>query len=177
MASIIIRNALLSDIDSCQQIEKSAAKRFLDSEDEPIRAVAGGELLGTEMLISSVNDELCFVSEINQQAVGFIAISAYANSWYIEELSVVEHAQRQGVGNALLAYIKMLAEIKRIPSINLITFNNVAWNQPYYARKGYIAMPVERLSEQFLTLWQQDAQHFDPELRVCMQLKIDIDKF
>lgn len=177
MASIIIRDALLSDIGTCQQIEKSAAKRFLKSEYEAIRAVADGELLGTEMLKKSVNDELCFVSEIDQEAVGFIALSQYANSWYIEELSVVEHAQSQGVGNALLTYIKMLAEIKRMPSINLITFNNVAWNQPYYARKGYINMPVERLSEQFLALWQRDKLHFDPDFRVCMQLKIDIDKF
>lgn len=177
MASIIIRDALLSDIHTCQTIEKDAEKRFLTSDIAAIRDVVGGALLSTEMLTQSIDAELCFIAEIEQQPVGFIALTQYADSWYIEELNVVEHAQSQGVGNGLLAYVKMLAEIKRIASINLITFKDVPWNQAFYTRKAYISMPEARLSEQFLALWHKDNQNFDAELRVCMQLKIDVNKF
>ncbi|MBL1419550.1 MAG: GNAT family N-acetyltransferase [Alphaproteobacteria bacterium] len=177
MASIIIRDALLTDVETCQAIEKDAAKRFLSSDITEIKAVADDDLLPPEILINSIQNEVCFIAEIDQKPVGFIALTSYTNSWYIEEISVVEHAQSQGVGNGLLSYIKMLAEIKRIASINLITFRDVEWNQPYYTKKGYVSMAEERLSEQFLALWQQDNQHFAPKLRVCMQLKIDVNKF
>ncbi|NRA88877.1 MAG: GNAT family N-acetyltransferase [Rhizobiales bacterium] len=178
MASIIIRDALLSDIDICQQIERNAAKRFLQSDDAQIRAVVkNSPILDIETLAKSVEHELCFISEISQEAVGFIALKQFEQSWYIEELSVVEHAQSRGVGSGLLAYIKMLAEIRRIASINLITFKDVAWNMPFYASKGYKQMLTERLSTQFLNLWHEDNAVFDADLRICMQLKIDIDKF
>lgn len=177
MASIIIRDALLSDLTTCQTIEQSAAKRFLESDIAEINKLADGDPLSAEMLTSSIDNELCFISEIDQEAVGFIALTQYSNSWYIEEISVVDHAQSQGVGNGLLSYIKMLAEIKRIASINLITFKDVAWNQPYYTKKGYRQITEERLSEQFLALWHKDNLHFSADLRVCMQLKIDVDKF
>lgn len=177
MASIIIRDALLSDIESCQAIKKDAEKKFLNSDIEAIRNVVGKGVLNAETLANSIQNELCFISEIDQKPIGFIALTQYANSWYIEELDVAEHAQSQGVGNGLLSYIKMLAEIKRIASINLITFKDVAWNQPYYTKKGYLSMSEDRLSEQFLELWHEDNAKFAPELRVCMQLKIDVDKF
>ena len=177
MASIIIRDALLTDIETCQAIEKDAEKRFLTSDIKAIRDVVGKGGLSKETLATSINNELCFIAEIDQKPVGFIALTQYADSWYIEEINVVEHAQSQGVGNGLLAYIKMLAEIKRIASINLITFKDVKWNQPYYTKKGYLSMAEERLSEQFLALWQQDNRHLTPALRVCMQLKIDVNKF
>uniref|UniRef100_A0A2A4YTC1 N-acetyltransferase domain-containing protein n=1 Tax=OCS116 cluster bacterium TaxID=2030921 RepID=A0A2A4YTC1_9PROT len=177
MASIIIRDALLSDIETCQAIEQDAEKRFLTSDIKAIRDVVGKGGMSAEALAAAINNELCFIAEIDQQPVGFIALTQYIDSWYIEEINVVEHAQSQGVGNGLLAYIKMLAEIKRIASINLITFKDVEWNQPYYTKKGYLSMAQERLSEQFLALWQQDNQHFAAELRVCMQLKIDVNKF
>lgn len=178
MASIIIRDALLSDIETCGEIELSAAQRFASLDNPKINAIANDTAtLNPETLAKSIQTDLCFISEIEQKAVGFIALTQFGNSWYIEELCVVEHAQSQGVGSGLLAYVKMLAEIKRIPSINLITFKDVVWNQPFYSKKGYISMPKERLSEQFLTLWQLDNTHFEAGLRVCMQLKIDIDKF
>ncbi|PCI86339.1 MAG: hypothetical protein COB24_10080 [Hyphomicrobiales bacterium] len=177
MASIIIRDALFTDIETCRAIEKDAEKRFLTSDIKAIRDVVGKGGLSQEKLAHCVDNELCFIAEIDQNPVGFIALTAYTNSWFIEEINVVEHAQSQGVGNGLLSYVKMLAEIKRIVSINLITFRNVEWNQPYYTKKGYVSMAEERLSEQFGALWQQDNQHFAPKLRVCMQLKIDVNKF
>lgn len=178
MASIIIRDALLSDIETCATIEKSADNKFLQAEHAELRAVADDDqTLSAETLATSINQGLCFISEINNESVGFIALSQFENSWYIEEICVVEHAQSQGVGNGLLAYIKMLAEIKRIPSINLITFRDVAWNQGFYTKNGYISMAESRLSKQFLTLWHNDNQHFTPDLRICMQLKININKF
>lgn len=178
MASIIIRDALLSDLETCASIELSAAKRFLQAEPAALRAVADDDdTLNVETLSNSIAEGLCFISEIDNQPVGFIALTQYQNSWYIEEMCVVEHAQSQGVGNGLLAYIKMLAEIKRIPSLNLISFRDVVWNQPFYTKNGYLSMTEDRLSDQFLTLWHKDNQSFDADLRVCMQLKINIDKF
>lgn len=177
MASIIIRDANLNDIQTCQKLELSAANKFSTCDVEAISALDFSQTLPAEILQESIGLELCFISEIESEPVGFIALRQFENSWYILELSIAEHAQSQGVGNALLTYIKMLAEIKRIPSINLITFKDVSFNMPYYLTKGYQLMAVERLSEQFKKLWLADGLNYDSKLRVCMQLKIDIDKF
>lgn len=177
MANIIIRDALLSDVELCQTIEISAAKKFLALDSQSLKDLAHGVPLNAVRLIIAIQKGLCFISEIDNVPVGFIALKQFSKSWYIEEISVAEHAQSQGVGNALLAYIKMLAEIKQVMSINLITFREVAWNMPYYSRKGYREMAIDTLSEQFLSLWQKDNQYFESKHRICMQLKIDLDKF
>lgn len=178
MASIIIRDALLTDMETCREIELNAAKRFSQSNIPEIQSLASSdETLDSETLAHAIQNGLCFISEIDQKPVGFIALAKFENSWYIHEICVVEHAQSQGVGSGLLAYVKMLAEIQRIPSINLITFRNVEWNQPFYTQKGYLSMAESRLSEQFLKLWKNDNQYFAANLRVCMQLRINIDKF
>ncbi len=177
MASIIIRDADFGDVKLCQKIEKSAAKRFLESDISAINILVDDVKMGAHILEDAIKSGLCFVSEIDNEAVGFIALKQFNCSYYIVEISVMSHAQSQGVGNALLAYVKMLAEINRIASLNLITFKDVDWNMPYYLKKGYKPLEVEHLSPQFAELWKEDTQHFNADLRVCMQLKIDINKF
>ncbi len=152
MPNVIIRAAVIGDV-------------------ENIKSCFNLPQVDDEKLWLSIDNELCFVGEINNEIVGFLLVGQYSQSWFIDGLYGVEHKQQKNVIDGLLSYIKMLAEVKNVVSINVIAFKQDGDKMG----KDYKIMPVENLSAQFLSLWHNDNEKFDPSLRVCMQLKIDIE--
>jgi predicted N-acetyltransferase YhbS len=81
-----------------------------------------------------------------------------------------EHA-RQGVGNRLLQAAVLAARQAGYERLTLITFRDVAWNGPFYARHGFA--PVEHLTVGLSRLRDRERQLGLDDLGARVVLAID----
>jgi GNAT superfamily N-acetyltransferase len=88
--------------------------------------------------------------------LGFARIEEVDGVAHLEQLSVLPRAMRRGIGGALLEAACAWASECGYPAITLITFADVAWNGPYYARHGFGR--IEELTPGLLELrdWERD---------------------
>jgi len=69
--------------------------------------------------------------------VGFTLTSLRGTGLYLDQISVhPDHGQR-GLGTELMMHILQDAEDRKLPSVTLSTFRELAWNAPFYASMGF----------------------------------------
>ena len=78
---------------------------------------------------------------------GFVACTLEGDSLHIDEMSVARAFQQRGIGQALMAAAEGQARARGLVALTLTTFDQVAFNAPFYARLGF-----ERLAEEALDL-------------------------
>jgi GNAT superfamily N-acetyltransferase len=70
--------------------------------------------------------------------VGFVQLAEVDCAAHVAELAVLPGSMRAGLGSALLERACEWARASGYPSITLTTFADVAWNAPFYARRGFV---------------------------------------
>ena len=80
----------------------------------------------------------CLTATIGDMVVGFAAARQVRRELHLEGLSVARAAQRQGIGSTLLRALFIDARNRGLCAITLDTFQDVAFNAPFYARHGFI---------------------------------------
>jgi GNAT superfamily N-acetyltransferase len=88
--------------------------------------------------------------------VGFAAVIEVDGRMHLEQLAVLPDNGRQGIGGALMGQLLAVAAASKSPGVTLITFRNVPWNAPFYAKHGFIELPAERWGPQLRTHWQAE---------------------
>lgn len=84
--------------------------------------------------------------------VAFAALSALDGLTHLEQIAVHPDHVRRGIGTRLLR-----EAVDEAPSdVSLITFRDVPWNGPWYARHGFVEMPEERWGPGLRELWQAE---------------------
>ena len=73
--------------------------------------------------------------------IGYAWIELLGGATYLEQLSVVPEAGRQGVGTALLDAVVDWARARGDRTVTLTTFRDVPFNGPLYARRGFVHVP------------------------------------
>lgn len=71
------------------------------------------------------------------RVIGFAATRRHARELHLHELSVATAFQRRGIGATLLGALKIDARNAGIRAITLHTYRDIAWNAPFYARRGF----------------------------------------
>lgn len=71
--------------------------------------------------------------------VGFAALGEIDGAGWLEQLSVRRAWMRRGVGRALLTRAKRWSV--GMGALWLTTWDDIAWNAPWYAREGFVATP------------------------------------
>ncbi|MGL5928194.1 MAG: GNAT family N-acetyltransferase, partial [Dermatophilaceae bacterium] len=76
----------------------------------------------------------------DRPVTGFAHVFRLDGHWHLEQLAVSPACQRRGVGGALLDAV--LAEVARGGGreVTLMTYADVRWNGPFYARRGYVEL-------------------------------------
>jgi GNAT superfamily N-acetyltransferase len=74
--------------------------------------------------------------------VGFARIEEPAGQAHLEQLSVEPSHARQGIGGRLLEAACAWAAEAGYRSITLMTFRDVPFNGPFYARHGFVEIPA-----------------------------------
>jgi len=91
---------------------------------------------------------LWVASDEADQPIGFLLggeIDGYA---YIDQISVLAEHGRRGIGGALIAAAVEWARGRGAQAILLSTYRDVAWNQPFYEKHGFIEMPESEWNEE-----------------------------
>jgi GNAT superfamily N-acetyltransferase len=129
----LIRLACRADLPCLPGIERSAAALFAGTE---LAHLAQGPTMALRDLEAGCKAGTLWVADVDGP-VGFL-VGATLSGWlHLQELSVAAHAQRRGLGAALMKAAIAAAPALGVTRLSLVTDRWLPWNAPFYARLGY----------------------------------------
>lgn len=123
--------------------------RFAREADLPLLAAiedSGEELLATLMDTSHWGPSLAgqerakepgFILVAGSPPVGYAHVLDLHGHLHLEQLDVADGYRRRGVGSALVQEVCRVATARGAREVTLLTFADVPWNAPFYARLGF----------------------------------------
>lgn len=122
-----VRQAASEDLELLPSLEAAADVRFADIGMGPLPPPATAADLASAWRVLVAGDP----------PVGFARIEQLDGQAHLEQLSVhPDHGQR-GIGGALLEAAFAEAKAAGYIAMTLITYTNVPWNAPFFARHGF----------------------------------------
>ena len=94
--------------------------------------------------------------------VGFLLMHIAAGIAWIEQLSVLDHWQGRGLGTALIDRAEAAAHAYGYPVLHLTTYRTVAWNKPFYARRGFVELGRGDLTRAMRVVLVTEVRHGHP---------------
>jgi GNAT superfamily N-acetyltransferase len=82
-------------------------------------------------------DEALVVLAAGRPALGFVRLDLVDGQAHLEQLSVVPSQMRRGIGTALLEAATAWAHEHGYAAMSVTTFEDVEWNAPFFARRGF----------------------------------------
>lgn len=96
--------------------------------------------------------DVLVAGEPGEAPTGFAAIITLDGHPHLEQISVRADQGRRGIGSLLLD-----ETIRRAgPGVTLITYQNVPWNGPWYARHGFTELPGASWGPELRAQWQAE---------------------
>jgi len=87
---------------------------------------------------------------------GFVHVLDLDGRAHLEQLSVVPERQRRGIGSALVSSAAVEAATRGHHELTLLTYLDVPWNAPFYARLGFTAVvPRTQLERELVRIEQR----------------------
>ncbi|HGM5491511.1 TPA: GNAT family N-acetyltransferase [Serratia fonticola] len=172
MMNLSLRLAQRQDIPQLIAVERSAAQLFRQQAE--LKHLADGEVMSPQQHADFIERQREWVMvNLAGQIAGFIAVQPLRNSWHIAELSVAANWQRQGVGKRLIEEVAEQARRQGVQRLTLTTFEQVAWNAPYYQRLGFRRIVAAQRDAQLQHLLAQEAgQSFATNSRCAMEFTL-----
>jgi GNAT superfamily N-acetyltransferase len=85
--------------------------------------------------------------------VAFAAVRERDGYAHLEQIAVRPERTRRGIGGLLLERVVEDAAARGATGVTLLTFRDVPWNGPWYARHGFSELPADRWSPHIRMLW------------------------
>ena len=133
-SNVTIRRARTDDLALLPTIEAAADGLFAACGIGPLPPPGDVEALAAALLVLVAGDP----------PIGFARLEEVDGQAHLEQLAVDPGHTRRGVGSRLLRAAVLAARQAGYERLSLITFRDVAWNGPFYARHGFA--PVEHLT-------------------------------
>ena len=92
-----------------------------------------------------------------REVVGLAFRTAIDGNARLDEIDVHPETSGQGVGSAPLARIADEARAHGYRALTLSTLEDVPWNAPYYAKRGFCIVPLDELTPGYIDLLQHAA--------------------
>jgi GNAT superfamily N-acetyltransferase len=135
----MILSARPHDIRLLPQIENAADRRFarvglqlvVDMPAHSIAALEHGRRHGLLWVAVSPRGHV----------IGFALMEIKRGTALVEQLSVLDSWQGRGFGSALLDRCEVTARTLGHETLYLTTYRDVAWNMPFYQRRGFTEVP------------------------------------
>lgn len=109
----------------------------IDDRAEAVFRVGGYHLPEIEFRDDLLNGAKA-VFVIGDPLVGFVWLTEVDELAHVEEIAVIPSAMRKGVGSQLLEQACEWARGEGYRAITLITYADVPWNGPFYAKRGFV---------------------------------------
>jgi len=171
-ASFELRLATVDDVEAMRDVEVDASRRFRDFPvDMGLDEIADEDPPAADVLRAHIGNATAWVVvdvaaaqsgttvDDARRVVGYALASMMDDDAHLDQVSVRESAGRRGIGTSLVHAACRWASAQAFASITLTAFRDVPFNGPYYARLGFVELPVDR---------------FGPELRSLRELEDDI---
>jgi GNAT superfamily N-acetyltransferase len=92
---------------------------------------------------------------------------------HLEQVTVDPEWGRRGIGRRLIDAVVGWAKADGRSALTLLTFRDVPWNGPYYARLGFAELPDDRLGPELAALRRHEAGlGLDVDARGAMVLRL-----
>jgi ribosomal protein S18 acetylase RimI-like enzyme len=161
MAPLSVRNCEQGDLAQLSAIESSGDTKFagIGIAFPPGPATIEGAIThGADVLVAG---------EPGEPPAGFAAIITLDGHPHLEQISVRADQGGRGTGSLLLE-----ETVRRAGAgITLITYRDVPWNGPWYARHGFTELPEDSWGPELRARWQTEVDTgihaFGPRLVMC----------
>ncbi|MGE8147994.1 GNAT family N-acetyltransferase [Pseudomonas frederiksbergensis] len=161
-----IRRAHTSDAAALPAIERSAAALFRN--DPSLAWLADAPVTDAGQHLHAIKTESVWVAELAGGALaGFLSAEQIDNQLHIQELSVSQHFQGQGIGRKLLLAAIEHSRERELAGLTLTTFRDLPWNAPFYQRFGFEILSTAETSPRLLAILRQEIDHGLPGERRC----------
>jgi GNAT superfamily N-acetyltransferase len=122
----VIRQATAEDARSLAALERAADAAFTTSGfGSPPRSSPGHEAAAAIFLTG-------------EPPAGFAAVTVVDGLAHLEQVSALPAFTRCGLGSALVTAACEWSARQGFPAITLVTYRDVPWNAPFYARRGFV---------------------------------------
>ena len=92
---------------------------------------------------------------------------------HLQELSVHEDFQRQGIGRGLLEAVISHAKAKGHAFVSLTTYQDIAWNAPFYSSLGFVRCKKSTIPPALALILEREIDHGAcAETRCAMVLSV-----
>lgn len=127
MSGVVVRVASASDLLEVPAVEAAADELFRQRGvlDLPAAAPAALRAEAWQVLVAG------------RPVAGFAVLERVDGDVHLEQLSVHPSVMRQGIGAALLEAAVSTAWVVGARRVTLLTYADVPWNAPWYARHGW----------------------------------------
>ncbi len=160
---ICIRQAHARDATALPAVERSAAALF--RLDPQLAWLADAEVAGVAQHLRAIEEAHVWVAETTELA-GFLRAVEIAQRLHIEELSVSQAFQGQGIGRQLVSAAIEHARQRHLNAVTLTTFRDLPWNAPFYQRMGFIEL-IPSKTDYLREALQAEITHGFPADRRC----------
>lgn len=169
---IRIRLGVPADAPGLPAIEDSAGDRFRSLPALAWVADHGNMPEALHRTLIALGTEWVAVDD-DDRPVAFLGAEVVDGALHIWEFSVRLDRQGQGIGRALLDAAVAYAVEHGLPALTLTTFRDVAWNEPFYHRRGFVTLAAHEVGEALQQIMARDAAHGLPlEQRCAMRLAL-----
>lgn len=164
--TIQIRRARVSDADFLPAIETCAAELFRS--DAQLAWLADAEVADAPSHRDNIRHHPVWVAVTSDDhPCAFLNAQVCDRELHVWEISVARHHQGQGIGKRLLQAARQYAEQQQLEALTLSTFRELAWNEPFYQRQGFVTLRQAQLSPRLRQVLADEAQHGLPAARRC----------
>ncbi|WP_320110076.1 GNAT family N-acetyltransferase [Pseudomonas sp. B21-053] len=125
-------------------------------------------MTGARQHLHAIETQDIWVAELPDGVLaGFLSAEQVDNQLHIQELSVSQPFQGQGIGRKLLLAAIEYSRERELDGLTLTTFRDVPWNAPFYQRSGFETLSAAETSPRLLAILRQEIDHGLPEERRC----------
>lgn len=166
----MIRLGRPDDAEHLRGIEVAAGERFRDV---GLHAVADDEPWSADEYRALLEAGRIWVAEADGVPVGYVAATDLGGHVHLDQLSVRPEHGGRGLGSALVEVVVGWARSQGATSVTLTTFRDVAWNGPWYERRGFVVDPDAAADPGLEAVAAWEAEHDFGEPRVWMRRPVD----
>jgi len=171
-----IRLSRRAEVARLPEIERQASQLFASRAAElGLSSNPMWEMTSSVPVLLRANDDgrLWVAAGDQGQLVGFALVKELGLFAHLDELDVLPAHGRQGLGSALLEAVCEWASSRGFSAVTLSTFRDVAWNAPFYARRGFAVVPRAELPPELLEIVARETERgLRSDLRVIMQREV-----
>jgi len=113
-------------------------------------------------------ERLWVAADRANRPVGFALLRTLDGMAWLHQLSVLPRHGGRGFGGALLERVCAKARQEGHASVFLSTYLDVPWNAPFYARRGFAVVPLDRYTAAMRLERAHEGQLGHPLWRRCL---------